>query len=132
MADLGELENTSSKLNHVALYHASFMKGVLPLRDTKDAYQMGDGDRVLNNAKLQMLLSRAGNHTKYQLWLFRYMANRFCLLTPRMAYKYKWNCSTNLQGGLGNNISCNNLVELLVHTVKKLCMYKVPTQHSQV
>lgn len=52
-------------------------------------------------------------------WLFRYMANCLCLLTPRMAYEYKWNCSANLQGGLGNNIPCDNLVELLVQTVKK-------------
>lgn len=119
MADLGDLEDPSSKLDHVALYHASFMKCALLLRDTNDAYKMGDGDRVLNNAKFQMLLSRAGNHTKYQLWLFRYMANCLCLLTPRMAYEYKWNCSANLQGGLGNNIPCDNLVEILVQTVKK-------------
>lgn len=119
MADLEEADDSSSKYDHVAIYHASFMKCALLLRDTNDAYKMGDGDRVLSNSKFQMLLSRAGNHTKYQLWLFRYMANCLCLLTPRMAYEYKWNCSANLQGGLGNNIPCDNLVELLVQTVKK-------------
>lgn len=30
-----------------------------------------------------------------------------------------WNCSANLQGGIGNNIPCDNLVEILVQTVKK-------------
>jgi hypothetical protein len=50
---------------------------------------MGDGDRVTVNAKYQMLLSRVGNHTKYQLWLFRNLANCFTLLTPRMTYEYK-------------------------------------------
>lgn len=119
MADLEEPDDSSSKFDHVAINHASFMKCALLLRDTNDAYKMGDGDRVLSNSKFQMLLSRAGNHTKYQLWLFRYMANCLCLLTPRMAYEYKWNCSANLQGGLGNNIPCDNLVELLVQTVKK-------------
>lgn len=131
MADLEEPDDSSSKFDNVAIYHASFMKCALLLRDTNDAYKMGDGDRVLSNSKFQMLLSRAGNHSKYQLWLFRYMANCLCLLTPRMAYEYKWNCSANLQGGLGNNIPCDNLVELLEQTVKKLCMHKVPTQHSQ-
>lgn len=70
MADLEEADDSSSKYDHVAIYHASFMKCALLLRDTNDAYKMGDGDRVLSNSKFQMLLSRAGNHTKYQLWLF--------------------------------------------------------------
>lgn len=32
---------------------------------------------------------------------------------------YMWNCSANLQGGIGNNIPCDNLVEILVQAVKK-------------
>jgi hypothetical protein len=35
-----------SELDHIALYRASFMKCALLLRDTNDAYKMGDGDRV--------------------------------------------------------------------------------------
>lgn len=108
-----------SELDHIALYRASFMKCALLLRDTNDAYKMGDGDRVTVNAKFQMLLSRVGNDTKYQLWLFRYLANCLTLLTPRMAYEYKWNCSANLCGGIGHNIPNDNLVELLVQGVKK-------------
>lgn len=65
-----------------------------------------------------MLLSRSGNHTKYQLWLFRYTAYCFALLSPKMVYEYMWNCSANLQGGIGNNIPCDNLVEILVQTAK--------------
>ena len=108
-----------SELDHIALYRASLMKCALLLRDTNDAYKMGDGDRVTVNAKFQMLLSRVGNHTKYQLWLFRYLANCLTLLTPRMAYEYKWNCSANMCGGIGHNIPNDNLVELLVQAVKK-------------
>jgi hypothetical protein len=114
-----------SELDHIALYRAFFMKCALLLRDTNDAYKMGDGDRVTVNAKFQMLLSRVGNHTKYQLWLFRYLANCLTLLTPRMAYEYKWNCSANLCGGIDHNIPNDNLVELLVQAVKKRCMPKV-------
>ena len=108
-----------STTDHIALYRASFMKCALLLRDTSDAYKMGDGNRVTCNAKFQMLLSRVGNHTKYQLWLFRYLAYCHCLLTPRMAYEYKWNCSANVLGGIGHNIPNDNLVEILVQMVKK-------------
>lgn len=47
------------------------------------------------------------------------MAYCFALLSPKMAYEYMWNCSANLQGGIGNSIPCDNLVEILVQTVKK-------------
>jgi len=110
---------SSSSMDHIALYRASFMKCSLLLRDTNDAYKMGDGDRILLNAKFQMLLSRIGNHTKYQLWLFRYMAYCYSLLTPRMAYEYMWNCTANLHGNIGHNIPNDNLVELMVQAVKK-------------
>lgn len=35
MADLGKPDDSSSKLDHVAIYHASFMKCALLLSDTK-------------------------------------------------------------------------------------------------
>lgn len=110
---------SSSSLDHIALYRASFMKCALLLRDTNDAYKMGDGGRILLNTKFQMLLSRIGNHTKYQLWLFRFMAYCYSLLTPRKAYEYIWNCTANLHGGISHNIPNDNLVELLVQAVKK-------------
>lgn len=117
-------ENTGMNIpqqdcDHIAVYSASFMKCALLLRDTNDAYQMGDGNRILLNSKLQMLLSRVGNHSKYQLWLFRFMAYCYALLTPKMAYEYLWNCTANLQGNTGHNIPNDNLVELLVQAVKK-------------
>ncbi|XP_069105154.1 uncharacterized protein [Argopecten irradians] len=108
----------STKIDHIALYRASFMKCALLLRDTQDAYSLGDGDRIVDNAKFQMLLSGIGNHTKYQLWLFRFLANFHCLLSPKDAYEYKWNCTTNLKGGTGHNIPNDNLVEILVHRLK--------------
>lgn len=87
LANLEECEQEDTKVDYVAIYHASFMKCALLLRDINNAYKMGDGDRVLNTAKFQMLLSRSGNHTKYQLWLFRYMAYCFALLSAKMAYE---------------------------------------------
>ncbi|XP_033734347.1 LOW QUALITY PROTEIN: uncharacterized protein LOC117323316 [Pecten maximus] len=114
-----DLQKDQSKtIDHIALYRAYFMKCALLLRDTQDAYSMGDGDRLAENAKFQMLLSGIGNHTKYQLWLFRFLANCHCLLSPKDAYEYKWNITTNLKGGTGHNIPNDNLVEILVHRLK--------------
>ncbi|XP_056006637.1 uncharacterized protein LOC125680237 [Ostrea edulis] len=104
--------------DRVALYRASFMKCALLLRDTSDAYKLGDGNRIMDNSKFQMLLSGIAHHTKYQLWLFRFLANYHCLLSPREAFEYKWNCTTNMKGGCGDNIPNDNLVEILVHRLK--------------
>lgn len=112
-------QTNTSQFDHMALYRASFMKCALLLRDTTDGYKMGDGNRILCNAKFQMLLSRIGNHTKYQLWLFRFIAYCISILTPRMAYEYLWNCTANLHGNTNHNIANDNLVELLVQAVKK-------------
>ena len=84
--------NQESHQNLITLHCIEhfFMKCALLLRDTNDAYKMGDGDRVTVNAKYQMLLSRVGNHTKYQLWLFRYLANCLTLFKHQ-----EWLMNTN-------------------------------------
>ena len=86
-------ETCTSTKDHIALYRSSYMKCALLLRDTNDANRMGDGERIFLNAKFQMLLSRVGYHSKYQLWLFRFIAYCYSLLTPKMAYEYMWNCT---------------------------------------
>lgn len=113
------MDEDSCKADSIAIYRASFLKCALLLRDTNDAYQMADGDRIEENAKFQLLLSHVGNHTKYQLWLFRFLAYIVALLSPRMAYEYKWNCTSSLRGGREHNIPNDNLVEIQVHNVKK-------------
>ncbi|OWF42987.1 hypothetical protein KP79_PYT23899 [Mizuhopecten yessoensis] len=115
-----ENDDTNSPMqDHIAVYRASFMKCALLLRNTNDAYKMGDGTRILDNANFQMLLSHVGKHTKYQLWLFRFMAYCLSLLTPRQAYEYIWNCTANIHGNRGHNIRNDNLVEILVQAIKK-------------
>ena len=104
--------------DNIALYRASFMKCALLLRDTNDAYNMGDGDRIMDNSKFQMLISGIGHHTKYQLWLFRFLAYYHALLSPRAAYEYRWSCTTHLRGGPGHNIPNDNLVEIMVHRLR--------------
>lgn len=108
-----------SKEDHVAVWRVSFMKLSLLLRDTEDAYQYGDGDRIFRNAKFEMLCADAAHHTKYRLWLWRMQAYETAILSPRQAVEYKWNCTANTHGGKGKNIPNDNLVETLVQKIKK-------------
>lgn len=47
------------------------------------------------------------------------MAYIIALLLAKQAYEYMWNCASSTTGGLGKNISNDNLVELMVQLVKK-------------
>lgn len=86
LTSLEECEQNDTRVDYVAIYHASYIKCALLPRDINNAYKMADSDRVLSTAKFQMLLSRSGSDTKYRLWLVRYMAYRFALLSPNMVY----------------------------------------------
>ena len=98
----------------------NFVKCALLLMDTHDAYRMGDGDSIFRNAKLELLLCDVTGHFKYKLWLWRMLAYELAVLSHRQAFEYKWNTVSNLQGGNGQNIPNDNLVELIVHRIKHL------------
>lgn len=117
--DMNSQLDSKDSHDHVAIWKAAFMKMALILRDTTDAYKQGDGNRVFLNAKFEMLYASVARHSKYKLWLWRFLAYEASLLTPKQAEDYKWNCSANLRGGIGNNIPNDNLVELMVQQVKK-------------
>jgi hypothetical protein len=108
-----------SEMDHIAVWRASFMKLSLLLRDTEDAYQYGDGNRIFRNAKFEMLCAGAAHHTKYRIWLWRLQAYECAILSPRQAAEYKWNCTANVHGGKGKNIPNDNLVETVVQRIKK-------------
>lgn len=50
---------------------ASFLRMSLLYRDTCDAYKMGDGDRIMRNAKFEWVYDSALSHSKYKIWLWR-------------------------------------------------------------
>jgi hypothetical protein len=110
---------TASKQDHIAIWRSSFMKLALLLRDTEDAYKMGDGNRIFMNAKFEIMCADVAQHTKYRLWLWRLLAYECALLSPREALEYKWNCTSNIHGGTAKNIPNDNLVEICVHVIKK-------------
>lgn len=97
----------------------SFMNLTLLMHDTWDAYKMGDGDRIFRNAKLEMLMFGNTSHPKYKLGLFRMLLTEH-ILSPAAAYEYRWNSTSNIIGGIGNNLPNDNLVEVTVKKVKRL------------
>ncbi len=117
-------EFTKKKTSKVTLDSPlpSFLRMALLLHDTFDAYRMGDGNRAMRNAKLEMLYAGPIHHTKYQLWLWRMLAYDMALLTPREAFEYRWNMTVNLEGGEGKNIPNDNSVEIQVHKLKSQLM----------
>ncbi|XP_062572276.1 uncharacterized protein LOC134234243 [Saccostrea cucullata] len=114
-----ETVHDTQNTDKIAVWRASFMKTALILRDTCDAYKMGDGDRIFMNAKLEMLCASVAGHTKYQLWLWRMMAYEQAVLSPKKAMEYKWNTTANISGTVDGNIPNDNLVELCVQLIKK-------------
>ena len=122
LAQLGELgqkpkkESTPARSESVL---ASFVEMALLSRDTYDAYRMCDGDRVFRNAKFEFLYCFPERHFKYRLWLWRMLAYDMALLSLRQAYQYRWNIVQNLQGGVDQNITNDNVVELQVRNIKK-------------
>lgn len=88
------------KTDKVADYRASFMKNALLLRDTYDAFSMCDRERIVRNTKFEILCADVRKHTKYKLWLWRFVAYIIALLSPKQAFEYMWNCaSSTTEGG---------------------------------
>ena len=100
---------------------SAFMKIGLLYRDTDDSYRMGDGNRLIRNAKYELLHFDQGHHIKYRLWMWRMLAYVKAILSEKEAYEYTWNMSFNYGQGLGHLIPNDNLVEINVHLMKEQC-----------
>ena len=98
---------------------SAFLKVGLLFHDTDDAYKMGDGNRLLRNAKYELLHFDKGHHIKYCLWMWWMLAYSKSLLSEKEAYEYIWNMSFNFGQGLGHLIPNDNLVEIQVHLIKE-------------
>lgn len=90
----------------------------LLLRDTCNAYQMGDGERIVRNAYMEWLYASAVKHSKYKIWLWRMITYIIAILDTKESFEYKWNMTVNLKGGIKNNIPNDNCVEIQVHNIK--------------
>ena len=111
----------SAKYDGIYNVASAFMKVGLLFRDTDDAFRMGDGNRLLRNAKFELLHFHQGHHIKYRLCMWRVLAYYTAILSAREAYEYKWNMSFNIGRGMGHLIPNDNLVEINVHLLKDQC-----------
>ncbi|XP_021346896.1 uncharacterized protein LOC110446192 [Mizuhopecten yessoensis] len=97
----------------------SFLLISFLLRDSCDAFKMGDGDRIVRNAYLEWLYASAVRHIKYRLWLWRMISYAIAILDTKDSFEYKWNMTVNLPGEIQNNIPNDNCVEIQVHNIKR-------------
>jgi len=70
-----------------------------------DAIAEGDGDRIVRCWKFLLLHFYAEKKAKYAVEAQYLLLQQYCLLSPRQAYRQRWNRSTNNKGGAGNNVS---------------------------
>lgn len=94
-------ESPSCKQDRIALWRSSFMKLALLLGTQKMLTSLVMAHVYSEMLSFEMMCADVANHSKYKLWLWRLLAYECALLSPREAFEYKWNCSSNIHGGLG-------------------------------
>ena len=71
-----------------------------------DAWEEGDGDRILRCWKIFLLHFYANGRTKYT-WKALRLQLQVISLPPYLSSQIKWNRFVNTHGGLGRNIPCD-------------------------
>ncbi len=89
-----------------------------------DAIAEGDGDRIIRCWKYLLLHFYAENKTKYAIEAQYLLLQQYCLLSPRQAFRQRWNRSVNNKGGAGKNVSLDLDLEhdnnYLKQSIKKM------------
>lgn len=68
-----------------------------------DAIAEGDGNRIISCWKYLLLHFYAEDKTKYAIEAQYLLLQQHCLLSPRQAFRQRWNRSVNNKGGAGKN-----------------------------
>ena len=71
-----------------------------------DAWEEGDGDRILRCWKIFLLHFYENGRTKYS-WEALRLQLQVISLPPTLSTQIKWNRFVNAHGGLGRNIPCD-------------------------
>ena len=106
--------------------HRNFLDHGLLYMNFLDSISEGDGDRILLCWKFLLLHFYAdkGGSTKYALEALYLQFQQQALLTPRQAYRQKWNRGVNNQGHNGKNVPLDLEVEhnnnMLKEAVRKM------------
>lgn len=107
-------------------YQCNFLEHGLLYMNFLDSISEGDGDRILLCWKFLLLHFHAdkGGSAKYALEALYLQFQQQALLTPRQAYRQKWNRGVNNQGHIGKNVPLDLEVEhnnnMLKEAVRKM------------
>ena len=89
-----------------------------------DAIAEGDGNRIIRCWKYLLLHFYAEGKTKYAIEAQYLLLQQHCLLSPRQAFRQRWNRSVNNKGGAGKNVPLDLDLEhdnnYLKESVKKM------------
>ena len=107
-------------------YQCNFLDHGLLYMNFLDSISEGDGDRILLCWKFLLLHFHADKvgSTKYALEALYLQFQQQALLTPRQAYRQRWNRGVNNQGRVGKNVPLDLEVEhnnnMLKEAVRKM------------
>lgn len=90
-------------------------------KNLDSAVDMGDGDRVVRSAKYELPIYNITNKTKYLIGSIHLTSLASGLLTSEQTDRFIANRFVNLQGGVNNNISLDEYLEMLNRDSKIAC-----------
>lgn len=101
------------KVDDMYHYQCNFMEHGLLYMNFIDGISEGDGDRILRCWKFLLLhfYADGGSSTKYALEALFLQFQQQALLTPRQAYRQRWNRGVNNSGHKGKNVPLDLEVE---------------------
>lgn len=99
----------SKQLLYLSLLHGCF----------NDAMRFGDGDRIHRCVKFMLPLFHYIGCSNYSAVCFRLLANFQVRLSEKEAEKRKWNRTVSVRGGIGNNLGCDELIEIFNKEIKE-------------
>lgn len=94
-SDVPQMMEEASQTDDMFKYNVCLARYGLLCKELYDAIQEGDGERIFTCWKFLLLHLRADGKgsAKYALEALYYILQTISLLSPRQAYRLKWNCS---------------------------------------
>lgn len=97
-------KTTPESEDHIFNYGCLHLSLGLLLHDAEDSVKEGDGDRLSRVWKFLTFIYRCRGGNKYALSGLQIQASLLGLLTPKDAYKFKWNRFAGLKEGPSTRI----------------------------
>jgi len=114
-------QSSNKKKDALHNYVVMLFKLVLLHRNLDTAVDMGDGERVVRSAKYELPIYNSTNKVKYLIGSVRLTALTSGVLPKDQSERLIANRFVNLQGGINNNISLDEYLEMLNRDTKVAC-----------